>query len=136
MLDLSSRSRRITVDKVVYEQWNILFALAQRRQFDGKNIEPVVEITAKGPVRDGRLQVAIGGRNHAHVGANGFGATDALEFVFLQNAQQCDLRFQREIADFIEEERSAFCELEAAEPPLQSSRERTFLVTEQFRGDQ
>ena len=86
-LDLFSRSLRVTIDKVIHEQWNVLFPFTQRRQFDGKNVEPVVKITAKGAVRDGRLQITIRRCNHADISAQNFRPADAFKLAFLQNAQ-------------------------------------------------
>src|SRR5712675_2557923 len=106
MFDLFSRSRRITIDKIIYEQRNILFAIAQRRQFDGKNVEPVVKITAKGAVRDSRLQITIRRRDDTDVSAQNFRATHAFKLAFLQNAQQCDLRLHWQISYFIEKNRA------------------------------
>src|SRR5262249_23615773 len=85
---------------------------------------------------DGRLQVAICGRDHADIGANGLGSTDALELALLQHAQQSNLRLRRQLANLIQEERAAFRKLETTEAPLQRSREGALLVTEQLRADQ
>src|SRR6476661_1734614 len=108
MFYLLSRSLCIAIDKIIYEQWNVLFALPQRRQFDWKNVEPVVKIAAKGAVCDSRLQITIRRRDDADVGAQNFRAAHAFKLAFLQNAQQCDLRFRRQISYFIEKNRAAF----------------------------
>src|SRR5436189_1194223 len=136
MLDLFSRSLRITIDKIIYEQRNILFAIAQRRQFDWKNVEPVVKITAKGAVSDSRLQITIRGRDDANINAQNFRAAHAFKLAFLQNAQQCDLRLHWKISYFVEKNRATFGQFESTEPPLNCSSECSFFVAKQLRHDQ
>ena len=65
------------------------------------------------------MKIAIGRGNHAHVAAQHLGSANTFKFAFLQNAQQRDLCFQGQIAHFIEEKCSAFCQFKPAEPPLQ-----------------
>src|SRR6267378_4741052 len=136
MFDLFSRSLRITIDKIIYEQCNVLFPLAQRRQFDWKNVEPVVKITAKGAVRDSRLQITIRRRDDTDVSAQNFRAAYAFKLAFLENAQQCDLCLQRQISYLIEENRAGFGQFESTEPPLNCSSEGSFFVAKQLRHDQ
>jgi len=54
----------------------------------------------------------------------------------LKHAQQGNLRFGRKLADFVEEDRTGVRKLEASLASLQRTRERSFLVAEQFRRDQ
>src|SRR5205814_10196998 len=136
MLDLFSRSRRITIDKIIYEQRNILFPFAQRRQFDWKDVEPVVKITAKAAVRDSRLQITIRRRDDAGVRAQNFCAAHAFKLAFLQNAQQCDLRLHWQISYFVEKNRAAFGQFKSTEPPLNCPGEGSFFVAKQLRHDQ
>src|SRR6266536_965953 len=136
MLDLFSRSLRITIDKIIYEQRNILFAVAQRRQFDRKNIEQVVKIIAKGTVRDSRLQITIRRRDNADISAQNFRAAHAFKLAFLQNAQQCDLRLHWQISYFVEKNRAAFRQFESTQPPLNCPSKCSFFVTKQLRHDE
>src|SRR5207249_10435114 len=65
---------------------------------------------------------------------NGLGATDALELPLLEDPQQRKLRFRRQLADFAEEERPAFGQLEPAQASLQGTREGPLLISSAFRG--
>src|SRR5438445_5911690 len=131
-----SGSLRVTIDEVVDENRNVLFAFAQRRQFNWKNVEPVKKIAAKRTGRDRGVKIAIGRGNHAHVAAQHLGSANPFKLAFLQNTEQRDLRFQGEIAHFIEEKCPAFCQFKPAKPPLNCSRECSFLVAKQLRHDQ
>jgi len=62
-------------------------------------------------------------------------SADTLKFVFLQNTQQSDLSLEGKLTDFIEEDRASFCKFEPAQASLHCTCERTFLMSEQFRGN-
>src|SRR5712672_2069040 len=79
------------------ERWNV----------NGKDIEPIEQVAAKLPGGDGLSQVAVGRRDHPHVDPDRLVAADALEFPFLQYAQQGHLRLLRQVADLVEEDGSA-----------------------------
>ena len=75
-----------------------LGAIAQRRQRDREDVEPVVEVLAELAVGDQLLEVAVGRRDDAHVDLDRLGAADALELALLQHAQQLDLHLHRQVA--------------------------------------
>ena len=64
------------------------------------------------------------------------GAAEALELALLQHAQQLHLRLQVDVADFVEEQRAALGQLEAALAPLVRVGEGALLVAEQLGLDQ
>jgi len=72
------------------------------------------------------VQISIRSGNHADVHADRPAATDPLEFVLLQHAQQHDLGLGGEFADLVEEDGSAVGQLEATLASLQGSGERPF----------
>ena len=63
-----------------------------------------------------RAEVAIGGRDHAHAHANDLLAAHAVEFAFLQHAQQLGLRRAVQVAHFVQENRAAVGQFELAAP--------------------
>ena len=77
-------------------------------------------------------QVAIGGGDQAHIGADGARAAQALELALLQHAQQLGLQLERNLADFVEEHGAAVGQLEAADALRDGAGERALLVAEQF----
>ena len=52
------------------------------------------------------LEVAVGGRHHAHVDAERLHAAHALELPLLHEAQDLALQRQGQVADLVEEERA------------------------------
>ena len=100
--------------KCSHEQRDVAGPVAQRRQRDREDVEPVVEILAELAVGDQLLEIAVGRRHHAHVDLDRLGAADALELALLQHAQQLDLHVERQVADLVEEQRAAVGQLEAA----------------------
>ena len=62
-------SRAKLAQEVVGEREQVLRALAQRRQVDPDHVEAEEEILAEAPAASARLEVAVGRRDDAHVGA-------------------------------------------------------------------
>ena len=60
----------------------------------------------------------------------------ALDLAVLEHAQQRDLGFCGQIADFVEEDRAAVGRFESSETSLQRARERALLVAEELRRDE
>ena len=88
--------------EVLGQQRNIFAALAQRRQLQGENHDPVVQIFAEFALLHRFFQIAMGGYDHPHVYPQRFVAANALHFAFFHNAQQLSLHRRRHIADFIQ----------------------------------
>ena len=108
----------------------------ERRHLDREHVQPIEQILTKRPARHGGFQLTVRGGNDANVHLDGPRRAEALEFPFLQNAQQGKLRVGRKIPDLVEEDRATVGELEAAYASGQRGRERSLLVAEQLRGDQ
>src|SRR4029079_13581110 len=58
------------------------------------------------------------------------------ELSFLEHPQECDLSLGCQFAHFIEEDRAAIRQLEAAQPPLECTRKGAFLMTKELGGNQ
>ena len=82
------------------------------------------------------LQIAVRRRNDPNVRLNGPVAADSFKFLFLKDAQERDLHFRRQFADFIEENRSAIRCFKPSDPLLQRSGERPLFVAEQLARDE
>src|SRR5262245_42650951 len=123
------------MDKVLDQRGDIFPPLAERRNLEREHVQAVKEIFSQGTTSDRTLQVAVGRGNHPHVRANRLRSADTLEFPLLQNAQEGNLRFRRQLTDFIQEDRASLCKLKPAQALLQGSGKGSFLVTEQLRGN-
>src|SRR5438093_1379639 len=67
-----------------------------------------------------------------NVDANGSRAPQALELLFLQDAQQFGLQLAGNVADFVEKKRALVGQLESADLLGDGASERPFLVPEQL----
>ena len=74
---------------------------------DRKDVEPVKQILPECSCGDSFLQVAVRRGEDAHVHGNRVAVAHALDLALLKDAQQRDLGFRRQIADFVEEDRAA-----------------------------
>ncbi len=110
----------------------VVHAIAQRRQVHAHALEAVEQILAERALRHHRLEVAVGGRDHPHVGRDRARAPDPLELALLEHAQDLGLHGQRHVADLVQEERALLRELEAAGPRPHRAGEGPPLVAEQL----
>src|SRR5205085_4371106 len=106
--------------------------LAKRRYLDPPDVEPMKKIRTEAPCRDLRLELSIGGSEHAHVHMERVVDADALHLAFLQHTQELRLDVKRQLSDLVEEQRRAVCGAELAEPFFVGSGERALLVAEQL----
>ena len=67
--------------------WNVVYAVAQRRQLDRKYVQPIVEIASKLTLGNHLRQVPVCRRNEPDVCFDGAGRSESLEFTFLEGAQ-------------------------------------------------
>ena len=74
---------------------------------DLDDIETVVQVFAKSPVANQRGQIGIGGAQDPHSRAAGPARAQHLELAGLEHPQQLHLTGKRQIADFVQEQRTA-----------------------------
>src|SRR6267142_533187 len=101
----------VALEKMVRENDQVVAAFTQGRQGDRRNVKSIVEVTAKGPIRDHALQVAIGGGDQA---------------------DEFRLRQRGHVADFVQKNRAAVALLKLADTQAFGPRESSFFVTEQL----
>src|SRR5205823_9748110 len=86
--------------------------LAQRRDLDVHDVQPVEEVLPKATLLDGFAEVAVGSGDDPHVDLDRNGCADGQDLLFLDRAQQLDLQVERQVADLVEEDRSSTRPLE------------------------
>ena len=106
------------------EQGHIGDALSERRQRKVEHLQPVEQVFAELPLLDGLTQVAIAGRDHAHVRFLGARAPEALEFALLHEPQKLGLRREAHLTDFVEKEHAPGGQLDLPRLGLLRTRER------------
>src|SRR5437773_10764737 len=98
---------------MIYQQWDIFRAFPQGWNVNRKNIQPVKQVFAKFSLLNHLLEFAIGGSDQAGIGVNSPCASQPLEFSLLEHAQQLGLKLERDVADLIQNYRSALGQLKA-----------------------
>src|SRR5207302_7465632 len=99
--------------KVSNQGGHVFATFAQRWQGDREYVESVVKVAAEVASVRHLHQITICGSDQANVYLMSAGAAEALELLFLQNAQQLRLQGRRNITDFVQEKRSLVGQLEA-----------------------
>ena len=118
--------------EVLGEQRDVTAAIPEGGQRERDDIQAVEQVFPELPRLHHGLEVAVGGREHAHVHADQLVPADPLEGPLLQGAQQLHLQLGRHVADLVEEYRAAVGQLELAEAALLGVGERALLVAEQL----
>ena len=114
------------------ERRDVLDPLAQRRDADRDDVEPVVEVLAEAARLHVGREVAVRRGDEPHVDRLRAPA-DLLHFARLERAQDLGLDRQRELADLVDEERAFVGLLEVPLPRLRGAGERPLRVAEQLR---
>ena len=79
-------------------------AFTQGRQFQRDYVQAVVQVFTELADLRQALEVAVGRGDQAHIDLLRLHRADAANFTFLQHAQQASLGFERQFADFVEEQ--------------------------------
>ena len=94
---------------------HVLLALAQGRDVDADDVEPVEEVGAEEPPLDLRLQIAVGGYDQPEVQLDLLGAGEALDGLLLDQLQQLGLDVGGQLADLVQEQRPVVGQLDFAD---------------------
>lgn len=78
--------------KELHQKRNILQPFGERGNADLDGAEPIEQILAKAASQHFGAQIAVGGRNQAHVDLFDLRRADALDFPSLDHTQQLGLR--------------------------------------------
>jgi hypothetical protein len=111
-------------------------AVAERRDFDGEGAKEEVETGEEAALLDLAVEVAAGGGEDADVGFQSFLAAEAMEALFLQDAEEFGLEGEVEFGDFLEEEGTAASAFEGAVAAGDGAGESAAFVAEELAFDQ
>jgi hypothetical protein len=118
--------------EVVSQGHDVLGPFPERRDRDGENVHPVVEILAEGARADHVLQVAVGGGDDPDVGGQVADPAHTPKLPILEELEDLALDLQRHFADLVEEHGTARCDLEQALLGAPGVGEGALFVAEQF----
>ncbi len=115
---------------------HVFAALAQRRQTQRHDIQPIIKIFAEKPLRYQLTQVLVGRSNDAHVSLDWRTPTDRHIFALLQHPQKAGLRLHGHIANFVQKQCAAIGLLKTTAGAVLSSGEGALFVSEKLRFNQ
>ena len=117
------------------ERLDVVDPLAQRRQVDAHDVEPVIEVGAELPGRDPLGEVGIGGGDEAHVDRDLAVRAHGADLAVLDHPQELRLERERQLGDLVEEERAPLRVEEQPLPRGGGAREGALHVAEQLALD-
>src|SRR6185312_5332892 len=99
--------------EVICENRNVLDAIAQRRQRDADDVQPIIEVLAQVLALDRFARIAVRGGDEADVDDRVLLlAADTAHDTVLDHPKQLGLQRQRHLRELVEEERSRVRDLE------------------------
>ncbi len=109
--DARQRDRRAAVslgevrEEVPQQGLDVLRAIAQRRDVDPDDVDPVVQVLTELPLLDEPPQVAVGRRDEPRCRLLGARGADGQHFALLKDAKQLGLHPRRDVPHLVEEQR-------------------------------
>jgi hypothetical protein len=114
------------------EQRYVLDSLAQRRDLDGEDTQPIVEVATKRFGLDHPVQIDVRRSDDPHIDNDGLFPSNTMEGAVLQHSEQPDLCRGCDGADLVEKDRSLVGDFEPAQLAPVGTGERPLFVTEEF----
>ena len=123
---------RVTVEKMVCQEIDVLTAVSQRRDVDLNGIQAKEEVLTE-PTGSGLgIHVGVGSREYPNVDTPGRGRADALEISRFQNAQEFGLQVEWNVGNFVQEQGAAIGEFESPDAIGARIGKSTLYVTEEL----
>src|ERR1700710_653799 len=98
-----------------------------------KHAKPEEKVCPEPAFLHGSLHVLVRCRDHPYIHINGFKTAQAFNLAFLDKTQQGGLTLVRQVANFVEEQRSAMRLFDSPYLALRGTGERSAFVAEQLR---
>ena len=118
------------------QRLNIAVALTQRRQRQGEDVQPVIQVLAEPALRYCLTETHVCGRDHPDIDIDRLASANAHDLALLQKAQEMCLQIHRHVADFVEEESATIGVFDLPFGPGESTCESALLIAEQLRRDE
>ncbi len=96
----------------LYEQWNVISSISQRRQVDARHADAIEQISAKGAANDVFIEIVMRGGKDAYIHLPWTGLSQTRDFFFLKHPKQTGLDGGRDVSDFIQEQGAAVSRFE------------------------
>ena len=98
----------------------------------GNHVQTVIKVLTEVPGLHFGFQITVGGRHNAHIHLFAAAAAHTLDFLFLEHAQNLDLKTQLHLADFIQKNGAPVSQFKAARPGADGMGEGALFMPEKF----
>ncbi len=120
------------LDEVFHQDRDVIRTIAQRRQLNRENVQPIEQVLTKLALLDEQFQVSVCRGDHAHVNLHRLIASHSLERAVLQQSQHLRLCRRCHVADLVQEDRAAINLLEFPDAAFVGPGEGAAFVAEQL----
>ena len=121
----------MVTQKTLHQRANIVTALTQGRQLNGKNAQAVKQIFPKTTLGYLFVELTVGSGNNAHIEIDQTRAAKTLYLSLLQHTKQFCLQFNRHFRNFIKEQSTAVGLFKFPSSALMCTGKSTLLITKQ-----
>jgi hypothetical protein len=122
----------VALHEVVRKDRDVAFPVAQRRQLEARDVQPVKEIGAEAIVGDRGLERRIGSRDDSRGKQALLGSAEPAKTPILDHPKKLCLKLERQLCDFIQKNGPAASYLEQSPLEIPGIGEGTGLVSEEF----
>ena len=122
----------VFVEESVQQRRNVLRALAERRNHNRDDVDPIEEVLAESTFADARLKIGVGCADDPGAESDRRLAADAVKLALFEQAQELCLESRSEIADLVQKKRALAGSFGIAEVTRLRTGERAAFVTENF----
>ena len=124
--------RSVVLGEIIKQQRNVADPLAQSGRIERQHIKPVIQVFAEAAGGNFRLEVTVGRGDHPHVDRYRTRGTHRVNGALLQYPQQLNLQFQRQIADFVQEDGATVGQFKSAHPVGNRTGEGALAMAKKF----
>jgi hypothetical protein len=122
--------------EIMREQWNVSLALAQRRQLQARDVQPIKQVSAEAILGNRGLQRGVRTGDDACRQSALLGSAEPAKAPIFDNAKELCLQLEGQLRDFVKKDGARAGYLEQAAFECASIRERARLVSEQLALEQ
>src|SRR5436309_5270664 len=119
--------------EMIHQFGNVLLAISQGWQINCDDVNAVEKVFAERAFLDKAAQAAVGSGDNPHVHTDCLFSAYGTEFPLLEGAQELTLHANAHVADFIEKESAAVCQLKDPLAVAISARESAADMAEELR---
>src|SRR4051812_33254990 len=122
----------VLVNEVVGKPRDLVLTLAQRRNLDGHDVQPVIQVFPEVAFSNCLSKIAVSGRHDPDIHFHGLSASEPLKLAVLEHLKKLGLEAYVHVSDFVQQKRASLGLFKFSRGIAKSTRKGAALVSEQL----